>query len=117
MLVTALTTAVVAGGLGVLATFLFLRSDAGEDDAAITCSEVGRIDLPLGMTELGLDEPLYWRLFGISGFASAAGHGDDAHAALDRPGQQLVAGLQRVDVDMMDEALQQLSTVCGDIGH
>ena len=112
-----LITFVIAGGLGVLATFLLLRAEAAQDDATVACGEVAQIGLPLEPDEVGLNEPLYWRLFGIGGFASAAGVGDDSHAALYEPAEQLFAGLSLGDVDVMEEALQELSTACGDIGR
>lgn len=112
-----LVTTIIAGGIGVLGTFLFVRPDTGQDDATIACNAVDRIGFPLDEDEFRTDTPLIHQLSGISSFAGAAAVGDDAHAELEGPRGKLFTGLQRADVDMINNALQQISTVCGDIGY
>lgn len=46
-----------------------------------------------------------------------AGLGDDAHADFEYSGQMLLGGVSRLDVELINESLQELSAVCSDISH
>lgn len=112
-----LITAIIAGGLGVLATFLVMRSGTGQEDVTIACDTVERIGFPLDEDEFRMDMPLVQQLLGLSGFTSAAVIGDDANAELREPGQQLRSALQQADVEKINEALESMSTACGNIEY
>ncbi len=112
-----LVTALIAGGLGVLSTFLVMSSGPSQSDAMVACDAVEQIDFPLSEDDIDTNESLLWRLSGISGFATAAGTGDDAHSGFELPGQILDIGITRESVDAMNEALQRLSVECAKTSH
>lgn len=112
-----LAIAIISVGLGALTTFLFLGSDASQDDIAITCNVVERIDFPVAQEDFRIDGPLLHQLTGLSSFAAAARLSDDAYAGLEEPGNQLFVALKRADVEKINSALQQLSTVCSNIDY
>lgn len=99
-----------------LSTYLVMRSSAGQHDVTIACSTVERIGFPLDEDEFRMDTPLLPQLSGLNSFAAAAVIGDDAYAELDEPGRQLHEGLQQADVEIINEALQQMSNACTGIG-
>ena len=113
-----LVTAIIAGGMGALGTFLITRpGTTGHDDVAIACTAVDRIGFPPDKSAFRMDEPLLHQLNGLAGFATAAAVGNDSNATLEEAAGRLRAGLQRADLDMINDALEQISTTCGDIGR
>lgn len=125
LVVVALAAALVAGllGLGVggvggalLSTALGgEKGSSTEQNVAEGCAILDRLELELPLHEdsLALDEPLMFELGAAGNHFMAAGAGD-TDGELWRAGSDLVAGMSRLDPQLLNDALAQLEPICTD---
>lgn len=88
----------------------------GEQDVATGCSTLERIgeDIPLNQENASIDDPVMFELIGVGYLFMAANEADDEHAAIGELGKDLVAGMTRLDLDLVNSSAEELLTACAD---
>ncbi|MEE6286139.1 hypothetical protein V2J52_00545 [Georgenia sp. MJ173] len=90
---------------------LFGSSGGGNVDLATTCDYVEQIPVPVTADDIEIDGPLLWQLQALAGLAVAA-HYSGAEEAFMDAGLDVMAGLQRVDEDLLNEGLDGVRAGC-----
>lgn len=107
----------VVGGIGgaLLSSGLGGGGSTEDQNIAEGCAILERVeeDLPVQEDSLALDEPLMFELGAVGQLFMAAGAGD-TDGELWTAGNDLVAGMSRLDVDLLNEGIEQAEAICAD---
>lgn len=117
--VAAIVGVVLGGGIGYL---LFAdRADGtalprAEQDVAEGCAVLERIedDLPVDTESTSIDDPVVFELLGAGHLFMAASRADESFEVVAELGKDLVAGITRLDLDLVNETSAELQTECAD---
>lgn len=120
LLVTAVLALVVGVALGVLG-FWIATDDGGdgsraEQDMAAGCEILERAEgeLPMDPEQVSLEEPLFFELIGAGSLFMATGLADDSYESVSALGNDLSAGVNRLDLELANGAISQLQSECAD---
>lgn len=120
--VLVIVTAVIALGLGLLVGWAVFGGDGGSDgdgrgeaNLEAGCVIVERLadDVPLASEDLFLENPEIWEIGGAGQLFVAASYAG-AGERWTEPGRDLMSGIQRVDLDLVNDSIETLIADCAD---
>lgn len=84
---------------------------SADGDLRTACGYLEEIDTPIENEDISLDDPLLWQLTAVGSLAVSAGYGGQEEA-LREAGEQLMSAVQRLDIDQMSEAMEEILAHC-----
>lgn len=120
----AVILAIVFGlGVGLLLGFAIFGGEGSEADSraavnvAAGCAVVERLseEGPIDPEQASIDDPFIWEAGGAGQLFVAASYADDDYEQWAERGQALVASMQRLQIDLANDTIEDLAADCADL--